>query len=123
METGRQRLRWMLELGVTTVECKSGYGLDLETELKQLEAVRILQRSSPWSWCPPFGAHAWPPEYAGDHEGFVEFLLDTVLPAVKEQGVAEYVDVFTEKEFFRGAEPPDPPKGAGTWLQAENARG
>ena len=101
VETGRQRLRWMLELGVTTVECKSGYGLDLETELKQLEAVRILQREQPVELVPTFlGAHAWPPEYAGDHEGFVEFLLDTVLPAVKEQGVAEYVDVFTEKGVF-----------------------
>ena len=43
VEAGRQRLRWMLRMGVTTVECKSGYGLDLETEFKQLEAVRILQ--------------------------------------------------------------------------------
>jgi len=99
--SGRQRLCWMLRQGVTTVECKSGYGLDLETELKQLEAVRILQREQPVELVPTFlGAHAWPPEYQEDHQGYLEFLLDTVLPAVREQGVAEYVDVFTEKGVF-----------------------
>ncbi len=45
--TGRQRLEWMLALGVTTVECKSGYGLDLETELKQLKAVDVLAKEQP----------------------------------------------------------------------------
>ena len=45
--SGRKRLKWMLSMGVTTVECKSGYGLDLETELKQLEAVRILRQEQP----------------------------------------------------------------------------
>ncbi|NLM41526.1 MAG: imidazolonepropionase [Firmicutes bacterium] len=101
VDAGRQRLSWMLRQGVTTVECKSGYGLDLETELKQLEAVRILQGQQPVELVPTFlGAHAWPPEYQGDQEGYLKFLLDTVLPAVKEQGIAEYVDVFTEKGVF-----------------------
>ncbi len=99
--SGRQRLQWMLQMGVTTVECKSGYGLDLQTELKQLEAVRILQQEQPVELVPTFlGAHAWPPEYEGNQEGYVGFLVDTVLPAVREQGVAEYVDVFTEKGVF-----------------------
>ena len=99
--SGRQRLQWMLQMGVTTVECKSGYGLDLQTELKQLEAVRILQQEQPVELVPTFlGAHAWPPEYEGNQEGYVGFLVDTVLPAVREQGVAEYVDVFTEKGGF-----------------------
>lgn len=101
VEAGRQRLRWMLRMGVTTVECKSGYGLDLETELKQLEAVRILQSEQPVELVPTFlGAHAWPPEFQEDQEGYVDFLVNVVLPAVKEQGVAEYVDVFTEKGVF-----------------------
>ena len=99
--SGRQRLQWMLQMGVTTVECKSGYGLDLQTELKQLEAVRILQQEQPVELVPTFlGAHAWPPEYEGNQEGYVGFLVDTVLPAVREQGVAEYVGVFTGKGGF-----------------------
>ncbi|MDI9484611.1 MAG: imidazolonepropionase [Bacillota bacterium] len=99
--SGRKRLKWMLSMGVTTVECKSGYGLDLETELKQLEAVRILRQEQPVELVSTFlGAHAWPAEYQGDQEGYVDFLLNTVLPRVKEADLAEYVDVFTEKGVF-----------------------
>lgn len=98
---GRQRLGWMLNLGVTTVECKSGYGLDLETELKQLEAVRILQNKQPVELVSTFlGAHAWPEEYKDNQEGYLNLLLNTILPKVKESGLAEYVDVFTEKGVF-----------------------
>lgn len=101
VQSGRQRLGWMLNMGVTTVECKSGYGLDLETELKQLEAVRILQQEQPVELVSTFlGAHAWPDEYRDDQEGYVDFLIHTVLPRVKEEGLAEYVDVFTEKGVF-----------------------
>ncbi|HBN96285.1 MAG TPA: imidazolonepropionase, partial [Firmicutes bacterium] len=74
---GRQRLDWMLKMGVTTVECKSGYGLDLDTELKQLEAVRILQREQPVELVSTFlGAHAWPDEFKDDQEGYVDFLIN-----------------------------------------------
>ena len=99
--SGRQRLRWMLELGVTTVECKSGYGLDLETELRQLEAVRFLQGDQPVELVSTFlGAHAWPEEYREDREGYVDFLVQTILPRIKKDNLAEYVDVFTEKGVF-----------------------
>lgn len=98
---GKQRLNWMLEMGVTTVECKSGYGLDLETELRQLEAVRVLQGQQPVELVSTFlGAHAWPEEYADDREGYVDFLISSVLPKVKEENLAEFVDVFTEKGVF-----------------------
>ncbi len=98
---GRQRLDWMLKMGVTTVECKSGYGLDLDTELKQLEAVRILQREQPVELVSTFlGAHAWPDEFKDDQEGYVDFLINTVLPRIKDEDLAEYVDVFTEKGVF-----------------------
>lgn len=101
VQSGRQRLSWMLRMGVTTVECKSGYGLDLATELKQLETIRVLQQEQPVELVPTFmGAHAWPPEYQGDQEGYINYLVDVVLPAVREQGIAEYVDVFTEKGVF-----------------------
>jgi imidazolonepropionase len=98
---GRQRLNWMLKMGVTTVECKSGYGLDLETELKQLEAVRILQDEQPVELVSTFlGAHAWPEEFQEDQEGYVNYLIEVVLPLVRERDLAEYVDVFTEKGVF-----------------------
>lgn len=101
VDMGRQRLKWMQSFGVTTVECKSGYGLDLETELKQLEAIRILAKEQPLELVSTFmGAHAWPDEYKENQEGFVEFLLTTVLPRVKEENLAEFVDVFTEKGVF-----------------------
>ncbi|HKM42483.1 MAG TPA: imidazolonepropionase [Limnochordia bacterium] len=99
--SGRQRLRWMLKMGVTTIECKSGYGLDLDTELKQLKAVRILQQEQPVELVSTFlGAHAWPDEFKDDQEGYVDFLIHTVLSRVKEEDLAEYVDVFTEKGVF-----------------------
>ena len=98
---GQKRLAWMLRMGVTTVECKSGYGLDLETELKQLEAVRILQEQQPVELVSTFmGAHAWPNEYKDDQEGYLDFLLETVLPEVAERDLAEYVDVFCETGVF-----------------------
>ncbi|HHY09890.1 MAG TPA: imidazolonepropionase [Firmicutes bacterium] len=101
VSTGKKRLRWMLEMGVTTVECKSGYGLDLETELKQLEAVRILQKEQPIELVSTFmGAHAWPQEYEDDHDGYLDFLIDTVMPEVKKRNLAEYVDVFCETGVF-----------------------
>lgn len=101
VSSGKQRLGWMLNLGVTTVECKSGYGLDLDTELKQLEAVRILQKEQPVELVSTFlGAHAWPEEFKDDQEGYVSFLIDTVLPRIKADDLAEYVDVFTEKGVF-----------------------
>ncbi len=101
LATGRQRLGWMLALGVTTLECKSGYGLDLETELKQLEAVDILAREQPVELISTFmGAHAWPQEFKDDQAGYVDFLIDTALPQVREANLAEYVDVFCETGVF-----------------------
>jgi imidazolonepropionase len=101
VSAGTDRLRWMLEQGVTTVECKSGYGLDLDTELKQLEAVRILKDAQPVELVSTYlGAHAWPPEYAEDRDGYVDFVINTVLPKIREEGLAEFVDVFTEKGVF-----------------------
>lgn len=101
VETGLQRLDWMLSQGVTTVECKSGYGLDLETEIKQLRAVQILNERHPIELVATFmGAHAFPPEYAGREDEFVEVIIEEMLPAVAEQGLAEYCDVFCESGVF-----------------------
>lgn len=99
--SGRSHLDAMLRQGVTTVEAKSGYGMDLETEIRQLEAVAELERTHPVSLYSTFmGAHDTPPEYKGKEMEFIHFLLDKVMPMVKERNLAECCDIFTEKGVF-----------------------
>jgi imidazolonepropionase len=98
--TGADRLSKMLSMGITTVEAKSGYGLTLETELKQLKAVKALKRISPVTLVSTFlGAHAVPREY-NSADAFIAYLNETVLPVVNEEGLAEFVDVFCEANVF-----------------------
>lgn len=94
-------LKNMAELGITTVEAKSGYGLDKETELKQLRVVKKLRETSPIEIVSTFmGAHDIPLEYRGRDREFLDFLADEVLPVVKEENLAEFGDIFTEKNVF-----------------------
>lgn len=96
---GKNRLDSMLEFGVTTVEGKSGYGLDLDTELKQLEAMEVLNESHPIDVVRTFlGAHATPVEFKGKTDEYVDFMIKEVLPKVKDK--AEFCDVFCEKNVF-----------------------
>jgi len=96
-----QRLTNMLAMGVTTVEGKSGYGLDAETELRQLTVMDELNREQPVDIVPTFmGAHAIPPEYKGRTDDYVETMIAKVLPAVAKQGIAEFCDVFCEQGVF-----------------------
>jgi imidazolonepropionase len=82
----RARLDRMLAHGSTTVEVKTGYGLSLEGELKMLEAIAVLQASHPLTLVPTFlGAHAVPPEYQDDPDGYVGLIIEKMLPAVKSQ--------------------------------------
>ena len=98
-------LEEMLDLGVTTVEAKSGYGLDLDTELKQLHVTRRLNEEHPMDLVSTFlGAHALPPEYRDDREGYLRLLCDTVIPRVAAEGLAEYCDVFCETGVFSAEE-------------------
>ncbi len=99
--SGRRRLDSMLAFGVTTVEGKSGYGLDRETEIKQLEVMQILGGEHPVDIVPTFmGAHAVPPEYRGREEDYIDFMLDTVMPEIAGRRLAEFCDVFCEKNVF-----------------------
>lgn len=96
-----ERLDSMLALGVTTVEAKSGYGLDLETELKQLEISAELSKEHPVEVVSTFmGAHAVPSEYKGRSDEFVDFIIKDVLPLVAARKLAEFCDVFCEKGVF-----------------------
>jgi imidazolonepropionase len=88
---------WMLAQGTTTFEGKSGYGLDRDTELASLEAVRAAGGIPTW-----LGAHAVPPEYAGDADAYLDFALSEVLPEAA--AIAEAADVFLERGAFDAAQ-------------------
>jgi imidazolonepropionase len=90
-----------LRFGTTTLEIKSGYGLETEAELKMLRVIDRVGRETPLDVVPTFmGAHAVPEEYAGTPEKYVDYLLEDMIPAVAEQGVARFCDVFCEKNVF-----------------------
>lgn len=98
---GKERLNSMLSFGVTTVEGKSGYGLDLETELKQLKVMDKLNEDHPVDICKTFlGAHAVPDEYKGRTQEYIDFMIKEVLPKVANENLADFCDVFCEKGVF-----------------------
>ena len=91
--------------GVTTCEIKSGYGLDFDTEIKCLEVLQELNEKHPVDVVPTFmGAHALPPEYAdgknGGKEGFMNLMIQKLLPYIAEHKLADFVDIFVEDEVF-----------------------
>jgi imidazolonepropionase len=101
IECGRKRLDSMLSFGVTTVEGKSGYGLDHDTEIKQLEVMKELDASHPVDIVRTFlGAHAVPEAYRYNPDGFIEYLISKVLPDISKWKLAEICDVFCEKGVF-----------------------
>ncbi len=101
VSAARPRAEGLLAEGVTTLEIKSGYGLDTETECKMLRAARRLGRELPVDVRTTFlGAHALPPEFAGDREGYLRLIREDMLPAVTAEGLADAVDGFCEGIAF-----------------------
>jgi imidazolonepropionase len=91
----------LLQHGVTTVEVKSGYGLTMADEIKCLEAVAELNAEGPLDLVPTFlGAHAVPPEYRSDRDGYLRLLIDDMLPEVARCRLAGFCDVFCETGVF-----------------------
>lgn len=98
---GKKRLNSMVTFGVTTVEGKSGYGLFKDTEIKQLDVMQKLIKDHPIDIVTTFlGAHSVPAEYKGRGGEFVQYLIDEVLPEVTERNLAEFCDIFCEKNVF-----------------------
>ena len=90
-----------LAKGTTTVEIKSGYGLDLELELKMLSVISRISRETPLDVIPTFmGAHAVPTEFKHRPDDFVDIIINEMLPKVKDQGIAEFCDIFCEEGVF-----------------------
>jgi imidazolonepropionase len=95
----------MMALGITTVECKSGYGLDLANELKQLEVYRLARQQHAMDLVPTFlGAHTIPPEYSNKRQDYIDLLCQRLIPQVADDKLAVYCDVFVELGAFTNAE-------------------
>ncbi len=96
----KQSLDRMMAYGVVAVEAKSGYGLRLEDELKQLHVAYLLHKDHPvWIFSTYMGAHAYPPEYKNNHQGYIDSLLQD-LEKIKQSKLAQAVDVFCEEGVF-----------------------
>ncbi len=96
-----QRVHQVMAQGTGALEIKSGYGVSLVSELKMLRVIRRLREHLPIPVKASFlAAHAYPAEYANDHEGYIRLIIDTMLPRVVDEGLADYMDVFCEEGFF-----------------------
>ena len=97
----KKRASWFLRNGTTTIEAKSGYGLTLKDELKILRVIRRVGAETPLETVPTFlGAHAFPPEFRENHAGYISLIIDEMLPAIAQEKVAEYCDIFCEQNYF-----------------------
>jgi imidazolonepropionase len=94
-----ERVRDMIVSGTTTVESKSGYGLDRDTELKQLEVNRLLEKRLPVSVASTFlGGHGWPRDV--EKEKYMDFLINEMMPLVGESGLAEFCDAWCDEGYY-----------------------
>lgn len=100
-EKTQKRLDRFLSYGITTIEAKSGYGLSMESELKQLEVIKELNQTHPVDLIPTFlGAHEFPDEYRDDREAYIDLLINEMIPAVTKDNLAEFCDIFTEEGVY-----------------------
>ena len=100
-DSAAQRLTDMIRQGTGAVEIKSGYGLSTGSELKMLKVIRRLKNTFPIPVKASFlAAHAYPPEYKNNHEGYIKLIIDEMLPKIAGEELADYIDVFCEQGFF-----------------------
>lgn len=96
-----QRLQELILLGTGALEIKSGYGLSVEGELKMLRVIKKLKQQSPIPIKATFlGAHAFPDQFKNNHEGYIKLIIEEMLPAIADENLADYIDVFCEEGFF-----------------------
>lgn len=101
LNLAEKRINKMISMGTTTVETKSGYGLSLASELKMLRVIKALGEKSSIEIVATFmGAHEFPAEYKENKQEYIRILKEEMMPAVKEQNIAEYCDIFTEAHVF-----------------------
>ena len=99
--TAWKRLVQIANMGTGAVEIKSGYGLSTEAELKMLRVIKKLKEKSPILIKSTFlGAHTYPQQFKSDHQGYIKIIVEEMLPQIAREQLADYVDVFCEKDFF-----------------------
>jgi imidazolonepropionase len=114
-EASKRYCDWFLRTGTTTVEAKSGYGLTLEDEVKMLRVIRRLNEETPLHYVPTFlGAHTVPDEFKGNAAGYVDLIVNEMIPRVAQEGLAQFCDVFCETGAF------DPDESRRILLAARN---
>lgn len=104
-ESASIRLNDMIKQGTGAVEIKSGYGLTVESELKMLRVIQRLKQAFPIPIKATFlAAHAYPAKYKNNHQGYIDLIINEMLPTVAKEKLADYIDVFCEKGFFSVSE-------------------
>ena len=100
-EAAMERIKLMKSYGTGAVEIKSGYGLTVEAELKMLRVIKRLKGEAGIAIKATFlGAHAFPKDYKENHEGYISQIIDEMLPHIEADGLADYIDVFCERNYF-----------------------
>lgn len=105
LKTLLERINFLVSLGITTIEVKSGYGLDVENELKMLRMIKKAQDQTKATLVPTcLSAHLKPRDFEGDNKEYLDFIMTEILPRVKEESLAKRVDIFIEKSAFQPEE-------------------
>ncbi|KQR93790.1 imidazolonepropionase [Chryseobacterium sp. Leaf180] len=105
LETLHERIKKLTYLGITTIEIKSGYGLDVENEIKMLRVIKEAQKTTPATLVPTcLSAHLKPRDFEGSSEDYLNFIVDEILPKVKNENLAKRIDIFIEKSAFQPQE-------------------
>ena len=100
-EASKVRVELLMSYGTGALEIKSGYGLSVDTELKMLRVIKRLKEECPIAIKATFlGAHAFPTEYKENHRGYIDLIINEMLPKIAEEGLADYIDVFCERNYF-----------------------
>lgn len=108
LKTLLERINFLISLGITTIEVKSGYGLDVDNELKMLRTIKKAQAQTPATLVPTcLSAHLKPKDFEGDNPAYLQYILTEILPKVKEESLAGRVDIFIEKSAFQPEESRD----------------
>ncbi|MFS4473738.1 imidazolonepropionase [Chryseobacterium sp. T20] len=105
LKTLGERINFLIDLGITTIEVKSGYGLDVENELKMLRIIKKAQNETKATLVPTcLSAHLKPRDFEGSNPEYLEYIITEILPKVKEESLANRVDIFIEKSAFQPEE-------------------
>lgn len=105
LKTTLERIHFLISLGITTIEIKSGYGLDVENELKMLRVIKKAQNFTKATLVPTcLSAHLKPRDFEGENVEYLQYILNEILPKVKEENLAKRVDIFIEKSAFQPEE-------------------